>query len=579
MPRRLPLWPLVGLPLLISAWSRGLWAPDEPRYAQVAREVFTEPGLLAMRLCGEVYPDKPPLLFWLSGLLGLVSGWSPAAMRLVSVAATFITAWLVARLARRWWGEREAAWAPALFLGTAMLAEHGGRLQLDPLLTLCTTGALAALELGEGERSWRGRARLAGLLLGLGVLTKGPVAILVVVLVLAAWRLLPGARTSGAPRGPRLDPVAVVLTLLPAGLWVAAVVATNPDLADHLLFGQHAGRLTQGGAVVHAGPWYKPSLRLALLFLPWTPLLVAGLARGWSAARARPAVAAHSHDRGLARAFAWAAVLLLFFTLIPPKRDLYLLPAYPALALVTARWLCAHATRARGRVLLLGVGPALLLLVGLALAVAGPAAGAIEAAREPLAELPELEASLAWRLPLGALPLIVGAAVALAALRRDRVRRAAAATLAAFTGGAALSFALVFPHLDDAKSSAALGERLAELHAERAQLLVRPEIPVFGLRPEGPRFYSRAPVVPARHPEFLDDQTLGSERGMLEGHDPALFEPVALLHAWRRVLGQDLLAVVSERLWMTLEDTERERFRVLHEGRIGRRRVLILGTR
>ena len=242
-----PLWPLVGLPILVSAWTRGLWAPDEPRYAEVAREVFTEPGLLVMRLCGEVYPDKPPLLFWLAGLLGRVSDWSPAAMRLVSVAATFGTALLVARLARRWWGAREAAWAPALFLGTAMVAELGGRLQLDPLLTLLTTGALVLLEHpgpagpiepggvdGSGRR--RRRARLAGLLLGLGVLTKGPVAILVPLMVLVAWRLVPGARGEATSSRPRLDPLAVVLALLPAGLWVGAVIATNPELADHLLF-------------------------------------------------------------------------------------------------------------------------------------------------------------------------------------------------------------------------------------------------------------------------------------------------------------------------------------------------------
>ena len=80
-----------------SAASHGLWAPDEPRYAEVAREVFVEPGLLVMRLCGDLYPDKPPLLFWLAGLLGKLSNWDPFWMRLVSILATLGTAGLALR--------------------------------------------------------------------------------------------------------------------------------------------------------------------------------------------------------------------------------------------------------------------------------------------------------------------------------------------------------------------------------------------------------------------------------------------------------------------------------------------------
>jgi len=64
------------LPMVASAWVRDLWAPDEPRYAQVAREIFEGGDFLVMHLCGELYPDKPPLLFWLSGLFGWLSGWS-----------------------------------------------------------------------------------------------------------------------------------------------------------------------------------------------------------------------------------------------------------------------------------------------------------------------------------------------------------------------------------------------------------------------------------------------------------------------------------------------------------------------
>jgi len=74
-------WWFFMLPMLISAALRELWAPDEPRYAEVAREIFDHGSTLVMHLCGDLYPDKPPLLFWLSGWAGKYFHWSEFAMR------------------------------------------------------------------------------------------------------------------------------------------------------------------------------------------------------------------------------------------------------------------------------------------------------------------------------------------------------------------------------------------------------------------------------------------------------------------------------------------------------------------
>ncbi len=177
------LWLWMLLPLVVGASTRGLWAPDEPRYAEVAREVFVEPGVLVMRLCGEVYPDKPPLLFWLSGVLGWLTDWNEFSMRLVSILATLGTALLIQRIARRQFGAREAVLAPALFLGTAMVTEIGGRLQIDPLLTLLTTLAIERLSRPAIGAQAKRNVRIAGLAMGLGMLAKGPIAVLIPMLV------------------------------------------------------------------------------------------------------------------------------------------------------------------------------------------------------------------------------------------------------------------------------------------------------------------------------------------------------------------------------------------------------------
>jgi 4-amino-4-deoxy-L-arabinose transferase-like glycosyltransferase len=151
-------WWWLMLPMLGSATMRGWWAPDEPRYAEVAREIFVHGNGLVMHLCGDLYPDKPPLLFWLSGLLGWLSGWSEFAMRMPSLLATFFTAWLIARIAGRWWGSDAARWAPAVFLTSAMVTEIGGRLQIDPLLTVLCVAALELLTGRPHQRRHPGRS-------------------------------------------------------------------------------------------------------------------------------------------------------------------------------------------------------------------------------------------------------------------------------------------------------------------------------------------------------------------------------------------------------------------------------------
>ncbi|MBK8977050.1 MAG: glycosyltransferase family 39 protein [Planctomycetes bacterium] len=125
------------------AVARGFWAPDEPRYAQVARELIESGGGPVLHLCGEPYPDKPPLLFWLSGALGRATGWSELAMRSPSLLALALLAVLTQRFATCMAGPRQARLAPWILLTMALPTELGSRLQPDTLLAALVTLALA----------------------------------------------------------------------------------------------------------------------------------------------------------------------------------------------------------------------------------------------------------------------------------------------------------------------------------------------------------------------------------------------------------------------------------------------------
>ncbi|NUP97753.1 MAG: glycosyltransferase family 39 protein, partial [Planctomycetaceae bacterium] len=185
---RAPAWAWFLIPIALCAATRDLWAPDEPRYGMIARWIYDHGEFLVLRRCGTLYPDKPPLVYWLAGLAGSLSGWSEFAMRLVSLGSVAALAWIVSRLARLWFGETEARWAPVLFLGFALIYWNGARIALDPLLTVGCVGALyfAALPAHDAATARR-HTLLAGALGGIAMLSKGPPALVNIGLPLLVW--------------------------------------------------------------------------------------------------------------------------------------------------------------------------------------------------------------------------------------------------------------------------------------------------------------------------------------------------------------------------------------------------------
>ena len=524
--RRPPLWVWFLVPLVIGAATRGLWAPDEPRRAEVAREVFESGHWLVLHLCGLPYPDKPPLAYWLMGALGWAAGWSVFAMRLAPIAATAWTAYLTARIARRWWGDTEATWAPVLLLSCVALALEGSRVQIDPLLLATTTAALERADrAAAGPREANRRAWVVGGWCGLGGLLKGPVAWVVVGAVLAAWRL--GAPRAGARASGHARLLAVALAVGPVATWAGAAALQEPSVARELFFGQHAGRIANADAP-HAGPLWKYFLDLPALLLPWTVPIVAGLWRAVGRGRARL-------DLGRARAGAWLIAVFAFFSLIPPKRGIYLLPLLPAAALLGARWLALLAAERR-LPRALPVSGALVFglpgLLGLALPFFLPeSAWGLEAA--------PARAAL-WG--VGALALSGAIASARARDVRTWSRRLALGWLAA--GCAAALF--VWPLLDPVRS----------LRASALRVAARPEhpsaIPCYDLHPEAFRFYGRVPAVRAESPAEVD-RALEREQA-------------------------DFLAIVSSRAFLNWSDERRARYRVVDCGGSGRREHVVLAA-
>ncbi|MGE4606492.1 MAG: glycosyltransferase family 39 protein, partial [Myxococcota bacterium] len=330
--------------LLTRLDGTGLWAPDEPRYAAVAEELRAASGVadrVLLHLNEEVYTQKPPLFFWLAAFAGAPDGRvSEFAARLPSALAGIALVGLTAFAGGRMFGARSGILGAAILLTSWDVAHLARRAQLDVLLTLFTT--IALFEFWRSDRSQpvprRGLA-VFHCALGLAVLTKGPVGVLVPLLVIVAYRAfqgrlrdLRGLRALGAwfpawglalSLGPAIVWISLATALAPAGYFESAVV-------DNLW-----GRFAEGTS--HERPFYYYLYQFPIHFLPWTPLWAAVV---WAASQR---VFQPGADDGRARAWcyalAWIGMTLLLFTASAGKRAIYLLPAFPAAAL-----LCADAT-------------------------------------------------------------------------------------------------------------------------------------------------------------------------------------------------------------------------------------------
>jgi 4-amino-4-deoxy-L-arabinose transferase-like glycosyltransferase len=338
--RRLALLVLVLLPatLLYPCLAFRLFEPDESRYAEIAREMLRGGDWIVPHLQNEPYLDKPPLLYWLVGasfgLLGM-HDWSARLVPALAVhACILITYWL----GRRSLGDR-AAFGGALLLALAPGFLGMGRLLLlDGLLALWVALALlGAFEAVRGERLlWRWWLPAAAAA-GLGILTKGPVALLLLVPPLWGHRLL-ADRSCRIPWLAHLTFAAVVLAI--AVPWYVAVCLRAPGFAGYFLWEHNVLRFLS--PFDHLEPvWYYGPVVLAGL-LPgtlWAISFIRFLLSGRTGVAQR-----RCPELGfMLLAGGWG---ILFFTLSGCKLPTYVLPAFPLLCLALGYHLAGAAWRA-----------------------------------------------------------------------------------------------------------------------------------------------------------------------------------------------------------------------------------------
>ncbi len=403
--------------LLLLAPRTTLWDRDESRFARSAVEMLSSGDFLVPTFAGELRPHKPPLLPWLMALSASVLGPTETAFRLWSALAHGASVLLTFVAGRRLAGEK-AALPGAAFLALSPLALlEGAAATADAVLLAGLAGVLAVFA-DAAVGGVRGRHVVVGTLASaVAQLAKGPVALALPLLGLGGALLFaPGAFRQRRQLAGLLA-ASSVLGLLPVLGWgLLADAATNGRLLSAAIGTHVIGRtlapMEGHGSGLLVGPLYYGAVLLAG-FSPFTLFLPPAWARARSGRGLAPGARAILLGSALAP--------FLLFAVVATKLPHYLLPAFPALALLAGE--AAESGERRGLVAggLLLVVPVVVVLAALGFVVVAPPLAALRAPGAAAFVAVSVQAVLAaWFLRSGrsraaGATLVAGTAAALAA--------------------------------------------------------------------------------------------------------------------------------------------------------------------
>ncbi len=322
------------LALAIALWFgtlgyRHLIHPDEGRYAELAREMLASGDWVTPRLNGILYFEKPALQYWMGAAAFAAFGVNEFAARLwpaLTGAFAVLALWWVAR---RLLGPRAALYGACVLGSSVWWIANGHFLNLDMGLSSFLTIALVGFCYAQRDEASASQTRTGMLVvwaaMALAVLSKGLIGVVLPGGALALYSIT--ARDFVVWR--RMHWVkGLALFFAIAAPWFVLVSLRNPEFARFFFIHEHFDRfLTTGHR--RTGSWHYFVDDLLGGLLPWTTLLPGALVAGWRRDPGR-----FQLNRLLV---VWAVFIFVFFSASSSKLPSYILPMFPALALLVAQ--------------------------------------------------------------------------------------------------------------------------------------------------------------------------------------------------------------------------------------------------
>ncbi len=387
-PRSSLIWLLLG-GLAIAVYFAGLTmpllGPDEPRYAQVAREMFERGDWITPTLGGFHWFEKPALLYWLEITAYNVFGVSEFSARLGSALfglATIASLWLLGRSVERDPTNDEsrstntfAYWLALIAASTLGIIAFSHGASFDIILTFPITASLVSFFIYDSSRR-RGWLAAFYFFIGIAILAKGLVGIVFPLAIVGSYHVLQW----------KLPTRVFILSLIWGTLLAAAVASTwyvpmyvrhGWDFVDQFFIQHHFQRFTSN-KYLHPQPFHFFFWVLPLMTIPWLPFFAASI---WNAGRRlvggrnvggdeNNAVLAGNGRSLILFALAWLTVPLVFFSFSGSKLPGYILPAVPAAIILTSEYVARFVRKSVWRAYAVqGTAAATLVLVLIAIVV------------------------------------------------------------------------------------------------------------------------------------------------------------------------------------------------------------------
>ena len=330
---------LLGLCFIIYFVNLGqwdLWNPDEPRYAEVSREMVKGGDWILMHRNGELYTDKPPLFFWAVAISSFLwQGFSPFAVRFPSALFGTLTVLLTFFIGKRLYSSRTGFLSGLILATSVQFAYLSTRGNIDATLTFFTTVSILCF-LQWYQRRQEGEAFPASMRglsfygyyggMALATLAKGPVGFIlpfaVTLLFLMVQKEWKGIKKM------RLFPGILLLMAIVLAWYLPAVLEGGKYYLNETLLHQSVERYARGSS--HIRPIYYYLYSFPPDFLPWIIFLPAAIVYGFSRAMT-------AKRKEFLFLMVWFVFIFLFFTLSKGKRGLYFLPLFPAASLLIGK--------------------------------------------------------------------------------------------------------------------------------------------------------------------------------------------------------------------------------------------------